>query len=521
MALVTTALVVLSLPQLAHAKTFEVTREDDPPPGKCRSDDCSLREAVIAANERKGPDRVALRSKKTYALQIAGSGEDESATGDIDLLARTTIAPKGKARATIDAGGIDRVIHALARAKLSRLVITGGASTQANQSGFGIYAEGFRVDVSRSVITGNSGTNSNTSAGGVRITGGGSLIRTKVTGNSSIAGAGGAFVTGTFEKKFTVSRSIFKNNEGSNSGGLGVSTNTLIDRSKIVGNTAVQCGGADLNGGAVLFRTRVVDNETVPNMAGAFGGGGVCMGSDSEVIRSTIAQNFAAEDGGAIEVFGGKRIVDSLISDNTANGQGGGVSVLFSQPFVIEGSTFAGNSASTDGGGLRAGSATVIVKSSTFVANDGVLGGAIVANDQPTGSDDSVVDLRWSTVVGNNAGSGGGLGSEDGGSFVAEGTIIADNQALANPDCSGLFSSSGHNLISEPSGCAFASQGSDRLGVPATLAKLGDYGGFTPTLRPKGQSIAIDTGGNGCPGKDQRDVRRPRGPKCDIGAVER
>ena len=61
------------------------------------------------------------------------------------------------------------------------------------------------------------------------------------------------------------------------------------------------------------------------------------------------------------------------------------MSVLFSDPFVIERSTFTENVAGTDGGGLRAGSARIIVKSSTFQGNEGVLGGGIVANDQPTG----------------------------------------------------------------------------------------------------------------------------------------
>lgn len=47
------------------------------------------------------------------------------------------------------------------------------------------------------------------------------------------------------------------------------------------------------------------------------------------------------------------------------------------------------------------------MKSSTFQGNKGVLGGGIVANDQPTGANDSVVDLRWSTAASEAVDAGG------------------------------------------------------------------------------------------------------------------
>ena len=44
----------------------------------------SLREAIIAANASAGDDEITLPAD-TYTLTLAGSGEDGSATGDLDI----------------------------------------------------------------------------------------------------------------------------------------------------------------------------------------------------------------------------------------------------------------------------------------------------------------------------------------------------------------------------------------------------------------------------------------------------
>ncbi len=51
-------------PTLASADTFEATTRSDHVPGACTPGDCTLREAVMAANTLPGDDRVKLPSRK-------------------------------------------------------------------------------------------------------------------------------------------------------------------------------------------------------------------------------------------------------------------------------------------------------------------------------------------------------------------------------------------------------------------------------------------------------------------------
>lgn len=505
----------------ASAETFKVTTGADLAPGKCTAGDCSLREAVIKANKHKGKDTVVLRSNALHGLEIPGIDEDESRTGDLDILGKTTIQASKKNVAVISANQLDRVLDIHAPTKLNRLEITGGAIAQANQTGFGIRAATDRVDIRRSLITGNRGLMSNASSGGLRMGAGGSVVRSTIADNEA-GDTGGAVIVGTPEHQARLFRSTVTGNTAKSTiGGVFTSSFTTVEKSKVLNNTAVQCGGISLNGGTVLKDSLVEGNKTVPSGMFTFGAGGVCMGSDSKIVGSTIKDNTAAEDGGGVEVFGGKAIIDSTIQGNLANDEGGGVSVLFSDPFKIERTTFSENVAGTDGGGLRAGSARVIVKSSTFQGNEGVLGGGIVANDQPTGSNDSVVDLRWSTISQNNSGNGGGIGGEDGGSFLSVGTLIDANMGLAaGTDCAATVVSSGHNLIGNPGGCSAFDRASDVTGLPALLGPLADNGGGTLTMKPAAGSNAINAGGNGCPELDQRGKPRPKGRACDIGSVE-
>jgi len=91
---------LLALAPGAAANTFHPTRSNDPNPNGCRRHDCSLREAVIKANNHPGTDKVVLEAK-TYRLTREGDGEDGSVTGDLDALDNLKVAGRAPSKTAI------------------------------------------------------------------------------------------------------------------------------------------------------------------------------------------------------------------------------------------------------------------------------------------------------------------------------------------------------------------------------------------------------------------------------------
>ena len=80
------SLIFLSLLSSLQAAEFTVSREDDPVPDACVPGDCSLREAVIAANVSVDGDNIITVPAGTYVLTQPGADEDAAQTGDLDLI---------------------------------------------------------------------------------------------------------------------------------------------------------------------------------------------------------------------------------------------------------------------------------------------------------------------------------------------------------------------------------------------------------------------------------------------------
>src|SRR5689334_17231679 len=88
----------------AHAAIITVTTTTDA--ASSSNGQCTLREAVIAANTNAavdgctagspGADTINIPASGTaYTLTIAGAGENSSATGDLDILEAVTITKTG------------------------------------------------------------------------------------------------------------------------------------------------------------------------------------------------------------------------------------------------------------------------------------------------------------------------------------------------------------------------------------------------------------------------------------------
>ena len=137
----------------AGAATFAVTKEADTNVA-CAAGNCSLREAVNAANTLDGDDIVTLPAG-TYVLTGA-AGDDAGASGDLDVADPddlVSIRGEGAGTTTIDGNDLDRVfdVRPSGQLELTGVTIRDGAQT----SGGGIRNDDGEVHIARSVLTSN------------------------------------------------------------------------------------------------------------------------------------------------------------------------------------------------------------------------------------------------------------------------------------------------------------------------------------------------------------------------------
>jgi len=225
-----------------------------------------------------------------------------------------------------------------------------------------------------------------------------------------------------------------------------------------------------------------------------------------------------------------------------------------------------GSGVESGGGLLNSGAATVSVSNSSFFANEGGTsgtGGGAVANTgtgtlnltnstlalNATSGDGAgvygsggTINILNCTIAGNiafeDAARGGGI-FNNGSSITVKNTIIAINFAgMSGPDVFGVFTSRGHNLISDGSDSSGFTNGvmGDQVGsntapIDPRLDFPGDNGGTTDTVGLLPGSPAIEAGDDcivnntcvpptGFVTTDQRGVTRPQGNHVDIGAFE-
>jgi CSLREA domain-containing protein len=445
----------------ARSAVFTVTKTSDTNDGNCNSD-CSLREAVVAANTAAGPDTIAI-SAGYYKLTLVGT-DDTAAAGDLDITSNLTLKAMGSV--TVDGGGIDRVVHVTdsGTAWLSGLRITGGLATN---SGGGIINFG-TVTLTNSTLSGNEAP----SGGGIRNLGTLTLTKSTVNGNESVGFGGG--INNALASTVTVTNSTVNGNRADINGGGIVNANTgtvTVKNSSVSGNSAADFGGGINNAG-----TFTLSNSTVNGNTAGDDGGGIYTGLGTLTLtKSTVSGNQASGGSGG----------------GIYNGSGGGGSA------TVSNSTLSGNAAAGGGGGIYNSSGTTTITNTTITANR-------------ADSDD------------NSGGSGGGVAREAG-TISLRNSIVAtnlDGPDTTHPDCSGDVTSNDFNIFGSTAGCGVALQANDFTG-PVALGPLAFNGGRTETHSLPALSAAVNHGPTSGTGTDQRGVVRPAGPAFDTGAYER
>lgn len=210
----------------------------------------------------------------------------------------------------------------------------------------------------------------------------------------------------------------------------------------------------------------------------------------------------------------------STIEGNKVKIGGGGLLNTSVGVSNLDSVTLNGNAA-FGGGGIR-NRGTLNLANSTVSKNSAIKGAGI--------QNWNTLTVTHSTVKSNRAEiAGGGISVKlmvTAPVTELRGTIVADNAASSAPDCSGIVTSLGNNLLGNNSECAFEPARDDLVGTPAQpvnprLAPLHNNGGPTETHALLPGSPAIDSsGGISAPDTDQRGIARPQGAAADMGSYE-
>ena len=328
-------LICLFAAQSAQAQlTLTVTRTDDRNATCDSGVDCSLREAVNAANAAVTSDTI------NFAIP-AGSAGCTSGVCTITLTlgefvvndgptagALTITNSTGASNLLISGNNTSRVFFLVSGANLtiSGATITKGNGTGTTSSGFNVGGGGIlnngTLTLTNSIVSGNMTSNS---GGGIYNDGGTTtLTNSTVSGNTATNGRGGGIynLNGTT----TLTNSTVSGNTSGNGGGILNQSGTLtLTGSTVSGNTSGNSGGGILN----LDGTSTLTNSTVSGNTATSGGGGIVNDSfDAIAILNltsvTVTGNSSTETtctfcAGGISNFGGiANLKNTIVALNTA-----------------------------------------------------------------------------------------------------------------------------------------------------------------------------------------------------------
>ena len=277
---------IFSSVAVANAATLTVTRSDDRNVGCDSGVDCSLREAVNAANATTTDDTITFASGVTIITLV----------GQIPIFNPLTINGRGADVLTISGGpGPNRIFQTSTTVTITGVTLTGGNPQNGNIaiSGGAILADGGSLTLDRVHVTGNIAA----SGGGVRFEGGTNhrIQNSTFSANSAVNSCGG------FEHR-----------------GGGILT---VVNSTISGNTA-----SDNGGGFCSFSNTTLRNVTITNnTAGETGGGILHLSGELNIANTIISGNRAASfneiyfEGGTI-TSAGNNLVGASAGDSTITG---------------------------------------------------------------------------------------------------------------------------------------------------------------------------------------------------------
>lgn len=535
--------------------------------------DCSLREAVIAANTDtavdacpagNGADTIIVPAG-IYTLTLTGADENDAQTGDLDITSPVSINGAGAANTFIDGNAADRVFDIFAQTTLSQLAIQNGSFAH----GLHDFDGGGGIRSSATLTLDHVTVSNNLSedfGGGI------SNFSTLYLVNSSIIANQANNGGGIYNQYQTLiaSSSIISGNSADMGGGLlnyygatAILTDTLFSHNRAYNGAAIyndQPATLHLQGGTVEYSQlwAAVENAGIASIEGT-----TLNDNAKEAIRDSSLQGMQisnasiTRNGAAIIAVppgtptGAMTIRSSTITEN-GSGVQAQIPIVISDTLISRNHSAYGNGLDVTGG-ANAELYNVTVSENRFddsPAGGGAgiaasklkfIGGAVYSNalNLEDGTGGGILlygnsELQDVTISGNYAPLGGGIYVDNTATVQITNITLANNQAaqganiyhktakaqvklkntivsapVSSANCFGSITSQGNNL-SDDTSCNLTAA-NDHPNTNPLIGPLQDNGGNTFTHALLVASPAIDAGTNkGCPKTDQRGIERPQ-----------
>lgn len=268
---------------------------------------CSLRAAIQEANALAGPDVIQLPAG-TFALSIAGTGEDFAATGDLDIRGDVTIEGASAATTVIDANSVDRAFDvppapsAALSVAIRNVTIREGSTSDAAGAGI-LHDDDGTLVVEDAILEQNqvSGTVSAATGGAISSEGAGILeVRRSLLTHNGAERGGAIFYNGTL----AIWDSTFDTNTGRTGAAIEAYGNGAVERCTLAGNVATNGSAVDVSVGSL-----VLQNSTLSDNDSSFAT--IVASGSSLTLESVTASGNAAPMG--IWVVTGVSLVNSVL----------------------------------------------------------------------------------------------------------------------------------------------------------------------------------------------------------------
>ncbi|MDT0630243.1 choice-of-anchor Q domain-containing protein [Rubrivirga sp. S365] len=412
--------------------------------------DCSLREAVRAANTNAAVDGCAAGSADGDRITFSEGYEIGLQLGQIEITDDVEIDASGVGQVTVDANRSSRIFRVDATGvAFTDLVLRNGS---ADEGGAVRLEAGSEATFTNGGVFGSV---ADTNGGGIYVAENASLTITssddreaRLSGNTAFGGdagmgGGGVWSAGstTISDGVVIEGNGAVGSSGSGGGVLNSGGTLTVTRATITNNRANRAGGGiedfgddDGDTDVTLTETTLAGNRIVDANPG--NGGGLHSGGGDVVVSSSVVTGNAAVEGGGLWTSGTLSLSETRVAGNTGYGDaadngGGGVynegGTVDASDSVIEGNRAVGESGS--GGGLLSTGGAVTVEGGFVRGNQANRAGGGIELAGGTLSL-STVSVRDNRIEDANPGNGGGLHVGGSGSATVSRSTFAGNEAV-------------------------------------------------------------------------------------------